>query len=215
MRDYAKKSYRPVQKNNNSNGQWLSILLIFSAIGFVSTLVYHFTHAKPAVTKELKEQIAPIPPQIKPIEKHKSKIKNNPLKTTKKTLAKKVVAVKKAIALNPADEQPKYDFYKLLPETTVIIPTQDQSAKSVNAASTQSTPYALQVASLQTENEAMQVETTMGSMKYRTFVQSYQAPDHTTWYHVMIGPLTLTAAKKEQSELDAHQIEALLLQLKH
>ncbi|OGT44909.1 MAG: hypothetical protein A3E82_03075 [Gammaproteobacteria bacterium RIFCSPHIGHO2_12_FULL_38_11] len=125
MRDYAKKSYRPVQNNNNSSGQWLLILLLFGAIGFVSTLAYHFTHETITIKKE--EQIAPIPPQVKPIDKPKSKIKNKPAKIAKKIPVKK----EKVIALNPADEQPKYDFYQLLPKMTVTIPTQAQSSKPI------------------------------------------------------------------------------------
>ncbi|MCX7125151.1 MAG: SPOR domain-containing protein [Gammaproteobacteria bacterium] len=221
MRDYAKKPYRPARRKNNSNGGWILISLILCALFFIFFITYHLVHQKLLADREKPAIIAPIAAPVEKAEKKEVKkialkIKNKPQKIAKKTTSKKVVAVKKEkdIALNPADEQPKYDFYKLLPETTVTIPKQDLSPKPVNTAAIQPDNYVLQIASLQTEDEATQVQTAMTTLKYKTFVQAYQAPDHTTWYHVMVGPLTLASAKKEQSELDSHQIEASLLKNK-
>ncbi|MCX7121555.1 MAG: hypothetical protein NTZ67_07285 [Gammaproteobacteria bacterium] len=133
MRDYAKKSYRPVQENNHSNSPWILILLVISAIGFISTLTYHFIDQKSSAKKEVAEAIAPIPSKTTSVEKSTAKIKHKQKKTTKKIALKKenVIKAKKeaVVILNPADEEPKYDFYKLLPETTVKIPPQDPTAK--------------------------------------------------------------------------------------
>ena len=101
---------------------------------------------------------------------------------------------------------------------TVTIPTEDESEQTTPAPLKTAnntlplTAYVLQLASLQTAEDANQVGNTLKSAGYTTFIQHYQAPDHTTWYRVMVGPFkTIKEAEAEQKKLYAHQMEALLL----
>jgi len=112
MRDYAKKS-RPIKRQRQSDGAWILVVLIVCAIFYLGYMGYHFLH------KELlqEEQKLATDRVIKP-SVIKSALHKKPIKTVKKV--KKKIKTKN-VALNPADIQPKYDFYQLLPETTVKI----------------------------------------------------------------------------------------------
>lgn len=208
MRDYAKKTSRPVKKKNNVNSSWILTLLITGAVFFVGYASYHVIHKKLLVKKEaLSIRLASTTP-IKTTASH-------PNQTIKKTAAKTEVT-------DPISNEPKYDFYKILPAMTVTIPTQDEPNKQMpsttfattaNKAET-SGSYVLQIASLHTSTDADQVSNALRASGYVTFIQRYQASDHTTWYRVMVGPFnTIKEAEAEQSKLYAHQTEALLLKV--
>ena len=115
-----------------------------------------------------------------------------------------------------ADNEPKFDFYKLLPQMTVNISADDDATTSpaINnkPITKKSAPtYVLQVAALQKNSDAAQVQNTLKAAGYAAFTQLYQAPDHTIWYRVLVGPFNnLKTAQAEQDKLDAHQTEALL-----
>ena len=216
MRDYAKRSsYSPPRKNNDSQGGWILILMGIATICFFSYVIYHFKQEKesPVAVVTEKPILASSTPQKIATEEKTIKI---PQKEIKKHPPKKTVAAKqeKNLALNATDNEPKYDFYQLLPEMKVNVPVPDETQPVLNAVLShpKTEHYVLQIASLQTQAEALQVQKAISTMQYKTFIQSYQAPDHTTWYHVMVGPFNdLAAAQKEQNDLDAHQIEAMLI----
>src|SRR3990167_7032059 len=124
MRDYAKKPYKPTRRTHNVNSAWILVLLILGALFFITYITYHFIYQKLLAEKEKSAVISSIPIPVekaentekKVVKKTVLKIKNKPEKIAEKTMPKKVTVVKKekVIALNPADVQPKYDFYKLL-----------------------------------------------------------------------------------------------------
>lgn len=121
MRDYAKKS-RITKQKLESNGSWILVALFFCTVFFVAYISYHFSHEKKVIapTKPLVHKHAPMHAIKKPIKKH----------LRKEQAPKKIIRPEKPTniaALNPADIQPKYDFYKLLPAIKVTVPTRDQS----------------------------------------------------------------------------------------
>src|SRR3990167_497392 len=187
-------------KKNNVTASWLFIMLIMTAVFFAGYAGYHFVHQHLLAKKEA-ISLAIATPTITP-----SPINSTPKKTEK---VKKTAT--KTDILNPTSNEPKYDFYKLLPAMTVTIPTEDESEQTTPAPLKTAnntlplTAYVLQLASLQTAEDANQVGNTLKSAGYTTFIQHYQAPDHTTWYRVMVGPFkTIKEAEAEQKKLYAH-----------
>jgi len=225
VRDYAKKTSRPMKKNNTVNGTWLLTLLITGTILFVGYTGYHFVHQKLLAKKE--DVSMDLTTTAKTASVFTSSLQTKQIKmtlpikqATKKTEPPKKSAMKTERSA-PTSNEPKYDFYKILPAMTVTIPTQDEPTqtlstpetnKAVNTTSLGS--YVLQVASLQTQEDADQVSNALRAVGYTAFVQHYQASDHSTWYRVMVGPFkTIKAAQVQQAKLYAHQNEALLLKI--
>lgn len=211
MKDYAKRPTRPVRRAT-SDGNWQNTALLFLAIFFAVFACVHFIqkHIVPklkSASMSTHVAVAPIiAPEKKPVMTH--------TKTTEKKPEKKINDSPTTPIIS--NNQPKFDFYKLLPQMTVNISTDDDTATSpiINNkhATKKSVPtYVLQVAALQKDSDAIQVQNTLKAAGYAAFTQPYQAPDHTTWYRVLVGPFNnLKTAQAEQDKLDAHQTEALL-----
>lgn len=116
MRDYAKHTHRPVRKKNNANGTWILVLLALFTMCFIAYVVFHFAHEKQIkITKE-PAMASPLPAQPEKI-----KTSSTTIPALKKTDKKATKPVTKKI-LNTVSGEPNYDFYKLLPETTVTVP---------------------------------------------------------------------------------------------
>lgn len=221
MKDYAKKTTRTTSKartsrrpakNNPQPNTWPGNLLLLLALIFAGFACFHLIqkHVLPLLKSKnnttAASTIAPktekqTPNIIAPQDNHK-----NPDKTATQTTQ---------------DDQPKFDFYKLLSQATVRIPANNtlSNTTTINKPNTETsaTPtYVLQIASLHHKQDANQVRQTLKAAGYtNTFLQPYQAPDHSTWYRVLIGPFyQLKNAQAEQNKLDAQQTEALLTTLK-
>ncbi len=216
MKDYAKRPTRPVRQAT-SESNWQNTALLFLAIFFAIFACIHFIqkHVVPKLksTDMVIKTAVVAPPEKKPIVSHAKTAEKKTERKVKKTAAVPATPV-------VADNQPKFDFYKLLPQMTVNISTDDDVSTSpvINnkLIAKKSTPiYVLQVAALQKDSDATQVKNTLKAAGYTTFTQPYQAPDHTTWYRVLVGPFNdLKTAQTEQDKLDAHQTEALLTTMK-
>lgn len=216
MKDYAKRPARPV-KQATSDNNWQNTALLLLSIFFAIFACIHFIQKH--VVPKLKLASTKTQVVAAPI------LEKKPAVTHTKTAEKKSAAIAKKTGGTPttpvvADNQPKFDFYKLLPQMTVNISTDDDTTtpptinnKSITKKTAPS--YVLQVAALQKDADATQVQNTLKAAGYTTFTQPYQAPDHTTWYRVLVGPFNnLKTAQAEQDKLDAHQTEALLTTMK-
>lgn len=225
MRDYAKKSHTPLKKKNNSNGAGLLIALILCAIFLIGFAMYHLVHKKMLSEETAQPQkiALTVAPPIKqnpakiPAKKLLSRLKiSKPQEVEKAPKVSKKIKLAAIQDIPPIDNQPKYDFYKLLPQMTVVIPADDQStampSKTTLAPHVPTHYYLLQIASLESEMDAKEMENTLKSDGYTAFIQNYRGPDKATWYRVMVGPIyNLKAAQVLQSKLYAHQMVAMLL----
>lgn len=113
MRDYAKRSRNAINSQSESSGTWILVCMALSTLLFISYLAFHFFHGKEAIT------------QHKPILHHeKARIISHPVVHEKKPIALHHKVVKHTVKhkTNPADIQPKYDFYEMLPKMQVKIP---------------------------------------------------------------------------------------------
>jgi cell division protein FtsN len=214
VRDYAKKTSRPTKNTkkmktkNNVNGAWPFMLLITGTIFFVGYASYHFVHEKLLANKAAVSIALTATTTIPSPHTKQPQHTQKPTKTAGKVIKTEIS--------DPASNEPKYDFYKILPATTVTIPDQIEPGKTLTPAITPpaAASYALQIAALQTSEDADQVGNALKSLGYTTFIQHYQASDRSTWYHVMVGPFkSLKAAQAAQTKLYAHQTAALLLKM--
>ena len=122
MQDYAnKRQPQPIEKPDNRS--WLNILMLVLAFMFTLAGIIHFAEKQDTRPTPLAKPVATIQP-----EKQTEKLAvstNHPHQHQHHAAQKKhpvhhpVHHNKTTPATNP---QPKYDFYKLLPEMTVNVP---------------------------------------------------------------------------------------------
>lgn len=124
----------------------------------------------------------------------------------------------------PEDTQTvtKFDFYTLLPEREVIVPsereairpTDKQKPPAEQAAAGSAERLLLQVGSFRSAQEAERRRAQIAALKLEAKVESVQAMGD-TWYRVQAGPFTsreqLSAAR---TQLSAAGIESLILRQK-
>ena len=108
MKDYAKKSLTPPKASREAS-QTVSNLTLLLAIVFAITAAYHFVEKRHLLSN------LHFPSITLPHEKYNVSLKQ---KVQKRRVNKMVLPQ----PTNTTDTQPQYDFYKLLPETTVTVP---------------------------------------------------------------------------------------------
>lgn len=120
MKDYAKRP-QTVQKKQPHHKNGLLFCAFVCAIGAFIFSIYHFHHAFALTQKTAQSQAIPLA-FAKPAEKiaHKTPVKKI-VRNTAKPAPKELPPI--------ADNQPKYDFYKLLPRMTVVIPADNDNQK--------------------------------------------------------------------------------------
>lgn len=146
MRDYAKRPKKlqgQAKKSAQSNDTCLLLLFIFFSAFFLIYTLYHFVHTKFfAGQKPVATVIASTQHTASVVVKHNSpvdtiirkfkqirhgivlkKIDQSDATKTATTAHMKKIVTKKTVLISPANNQPKYDFYQLLPKMTVVIPT--------------------------------------------------------------------------------------------
>jgi hypothetical protein len=136
LRDYAKRNSRGTKQAPESDGTGILVFLVICTLLFAGYATYHFTHDS-AASKITTSAPVIITPTEQPIKKSfLHKVMEHKTALTHKINAHKEIAkkrnakaikkpVKKTAPINPADIQPKYDFYKMLPAMTVPIPKED------------------------------------------------------------------------------------------
>lgn len=245
MKDYAKKTPQSNQPKNPDYGIWVSLALIIFAVSFVAYATYHAMHRKASVEKEKHPALIATPSESEKSTQQESRQqieKKIPVQIIKKTEAKAKPAKSSTTPHSAAKtDEPKFDFYTLLPEMTVEVPADDETTDDAAATpvatpesiktekqtgNTQSIPeiknkktaldsgdiYVLQVASLHSASDAAHIESLLREIGYNTFIQHYETTSHETGYRIMVGPFhSIQEADAAQSKLYAHQMEAILL----
>lgn len=185
MRDYARKS--PPQRNNRvSHFGWIFVFLMLcsiSACGYfmIHAVQQHFVKARLALEQRKIEALS---------------------------LAKKSPIKKTAVATDHQDTM-KFDFYKILPTTTVNVPNEAPSPADTQADATHF--YILQVATLKANRDAVSAQEMLKNKGYPAFVQSYQS-NNNTGYRVLVGPFeTRIAAEVAQNKLYSADLPSLLI----
>lgn len=107
MRDYAKSKKSNITKTARRDRRLSSAMLILSLV-FAGCAIFHFAYQHFPLDKKV---FLPAPAATTHADK-----------THKKKKSKSVSA-----ATSANNNQPRYDFYKLLPRMTVVVPKKDQT----------------------------------------------------------------------------------------
>ena len=115
----------------------------------------------------------------------------------------------------PADQQTnatRFDFYTLLPEREVIVPTDKDPVKSEPR---EAVIYILQAGSFRKLADADRLRAQLILMGYETKVEAVSAKGDDLWHRVQIGPFnSRSALAKARSRLINKGIDTLLLRRK-
>ncbi|HLD84177.1 MAG TPA: SPOR domain-containing protein [Coxiellaceae bacterium] len=189
MRDYARKS-PPQRKNHAPNFEWV---FVFFLLCILSIGGYFTFHAIQKHVIQVKLALAQRSAQV--------------LELAKKSPVKQTVLSQNQ---NQSHEDTmKFDFYKILPTTTVNVPNEAPSPADTQADGTHF--YILQVATLKANRDAISAQEMLKNKGYPAFVQSYQSNDK-TGYRVLVGPFeTRIAAEVAQNKLYSADLPSLLI----
>lgn len=110
-------------------------------------------------------------------------------------------------------KQPKFDFYKILPEMSVAVPEQENQLKQSTKAANKNNLYVLQVASFKRFKDADQLKAKLTLEGFDVKINDMKSKG-TLWHRVWIGPFdNLAQVEKNQKELHKHKIKAILLKV--
>lgn len=108
-------------------------------------------------------------------------------------------------------QQPRFDFYKLLKETKVPVPEISASSSSA-AAPAEPQLYMLQVASFKGADDAEQLRAELILLNLEAHVETARVRNGETWHRVIVGPFdSRSKLAKARSVLVSNQLEALVL----
>ena len=126
-------------------------------------------------------------------------------------------------------QEPVFDFYKLLPESEVVVPesatTTVKSAPAVKQPSvapgrSAGTPkdsfrYLLQTGSFRNESDAERLRAQLILWGLNAKIQQVQVKNGDYWHRVHVGPLdSMTQVNNVQKTLAEHKVDSLLLKLR-
>ncbi len=132
--------------------------------------------------------------------------------------------------VKPKASEPKFDFYKILPELEVVIP--DNIVQNNNADTSNPTPpppqvttqepikldsesnYILQVGSFKSHAEADKLKATLALLGVEASIQKVTV-DTTAWHRVRIGPFKdRSSLNSTRRQLQQNNIKAITLKVK-
>lgn len=109
--------------------------------------------------------------------------------------------------------EPRFSFYKILPEKEVIIPESEIKAikrEESLAKPPSGQPYLLQAGSFTNLQDAERLKSHLSQLKVKSRIESVKI-ENTGWYRVKIGPFkSLVDADKVRTYLRAHQIDSVV-----
>ncbi len=113
-------------------------------------------------------------------------------------------------------EETYFEFYTLLPESEVIVPSHDEMVTTPSTPeSTESITYMLQAGSFRNAADADRLRARLLLMGLEAKVQTVSVRQGETWHRVQVGPFKTTqTTQKAQTMLTNANIETLLLKLK-
>lgn len=121
----------------------------------------------------------------------------------------------KAPSVKPVKEtkEPRFEFYDLLRDTEVTVPTRKESTDKTPAKpAAEKVEYLLQVASFKTAAEAEQMRAELTLLNLRARIEEAKLGQGETWHRVMVGPYNSRGQmSKARSALISNRYEALLL----
>jgi cell division protein FtsN len=133
----------------------------------------------------------------------------------KKIKGKAESSDKKRSSKDDKKQEPKFNFYTILPELEVLIPDSETQPPSTSSANLKSNKqYMLQAGSFQNKNDADKLKASLALLGFETSIQRVSV-DGDEWHRVRIGPYkNKTDLFKNISLLHQHNITAMPVELK-
>lgn len=133
---------------------------------------------------------------------------------------KSSAAVVKTESSEPKTPKPRFDFYKLLQESEVIVPATEtpRTTDTVNPAATadaETMEYILQVGSFSNQADADRLRAQLIILNLDARIEKVSIRNGEIWHRVMVGPFTDQAhLDTARSTLVTNQYNALMLKRK-
>lgn len=133
--------------------------------------------------------------------------------------AKTVAATEKPKATPKVEEKavpkPRFDFYKLLEESEVVVETPEETKLQLEQQKTESMEYLLQVGSFRKSEDADSVRAKLILLNMDAKVEKVTVKSGETWHRVIVGPFTNTSAMANaRATLVSNHFDTLLLKRK-
>ncbi len=110
--------------------------------------------------------------------------------------------------------KPRFDFYKLLKESEVVV--RDSAPHIKATTTTQSEDYLLQVGSFKTEADADRLRAELILLNLETNIERVTVRNGETWHRVLVGPYQIHSKMAEARKvLVSNDINPLLLKRKN
>ncbi len=187
-RDFARKGRHKVARNTESSSHWLW-LLSGTLIGMIISSIALFK-LFPVIYPKI-AQLEPTPV-----------IASIPA-TAQQTVEKRV---------------PQFDFYSLLPELEVVVPTAEMpealiAATPITHETTSETNYRIQLGSFRKYEDADRLKAQMALSGIQVEIEAVTLEENDTWYRVRSTPYADRAsAESVRSQLQAQSIQSLLVE---
>ncbi len=218
-RDYKHRVKGSLRSSRRRRNQWF-LLLPAVLIGVAAVAVFMFSATEEPATEPapaLNAAGADAPnnerPAVTPDAKAKAAVtEKTPTRDTKK---KKAATTEKVPVVDLPE--PRFTFYKILPEKEVIVSEneirslarQEKAGKREASAS-----YLIQTGSFKTLEEAEKMKARLAAAKVKAKMEKVMI-ENATWYRVKIGPYTsLTDAEKMRAYLRKNSVDSVLQQTK-
>jgi len=119
-------------------------------------------------------------------------------------------------------DQPRFEFYTLLPEMEVVVPEAPHKAPAAGddhhrqqAAPTEPGSYALQVGSFRTHRDADTRKASLALLGVESEIQKVKLNDNETWHRVRVGPYSdLDELNRVRALLQDNHIDTLLVRIR-
>lgn len=113
-----------------------------------------------------------------------------------------------------SDKPRKFDFYTLLPELEVVVPTEESPSGESGTETDSSALYILQVGSFKNYQDADEMKASLALMGIETDIQKVTV-NGKTWHRVRVGPNSdRRALQAIKNRLAKQRIDTLLLQVR-
>ncbi|HEX7047450.1 MAG TPA: SPOR domain-containing protein [Gammaproteobacteria bacterium] len=131
--------------------------------------------------------------------------------------AKTVVTPPEKAPATPAkDDEPQFDFYKMLPNFEVVIPEQDKDVRRSGEVSQVEQPgtYVLQAGSFRNTDDADRLRAQLALIGIESDIQTVTIDDDQVWHRVRIGPFEdLDKLNAARDRLAENEIQALVIRV--
>jgi len=142
--------------------------------------------------------------------------KSNPFTTREKPAASEVkgkTAENPPAAASPAEEKPRFDFYKILPGNEAAMTDQDLHRNPTPPAGES---YYLQAGAFPGSADADNLKARLALLGYEATIQTAEIPGKGLWHRVRVGPFSnMDALDKTRTALQQNQISTHLVRVKN